>query len=87
MYKRRLLSIEEVASRFNRSTAWLYKNYKKKIIEENFPKPIKGYGCCWDSLEIEIWYEKNLTNKDNFNDNLPQNRYWEDVLRHNAANL
>ena len=83
---RRLIGIEEVAAKLNRSPAWLYKNYKKKIAEENFPRPVKRLGCSWDCLEIEIWYEKHLT-RGNSNDNQPRNRYWEDLLRQKAAIL
>lgn len=85
--EQRVLDINETARRLNKSSSWLYKNYKTYQKTHNFPAPIDGLGCKWDRSAIELWLNLNLPSHLKMNDNKFSNNGWQNILMQNAANL
>lgn len=82
------LNIEEVASRFKRSSSWFYKNYKKLSDEKGFPRPIKlnGYNVQWSEVDVDFWFDTHINTSRQANDN-NIGKCYEKLLAANAALL
>lgn len=85
---RRLLNVEDVSHILNRSTSWVYQNYKKKHKKDKFPLPLQdSYSLLWDSQAVDIWLNLHLPSEFKTNDNLANSFSFEAALAANACNL
>lgn len=85
---RRLLTVEDVGRILNRSTSWVYQNYKKKHQKDKFPLPLEdNHSLRWDSQAIDMWLNLHLPAEFRTNDNSANAFSFEAALAANANNL